>query len=365
MDPNGSLESPPTAVRQRWRIVYRRLAAAAGLSQRALEGAWLAALETSSLPLAPTGPASRRWKVVFGPPLPLGALGERELLDVYLRERVSLADLRARLGPVVPAGFELVDAYDVWVGAPALPAVVAAVDYRIELPVGPDEAAPVLEGLRTAIQRLLAAETLPRSRARGNRTRDYDLRPFLVALGVAPSDEGAVRLEMRLRVDPAAGSGRPDEVLRALLDAGDDGEALAVVRSLAGSWLERPGLDVLRAERRPDAEASDAPASGEAGRELEAPGSPSRPELPTTAPPLDRLPGRVGLPAVAQGGSAGSPAPSIVVVRERLVTADELVGEAGPGIPPTSPGEPDPLPADPATPTTELGSGSGGFPPST
>ncbi|MER3418682.1 MAG: hypothetical protein C4343_06235, partial [Chloroflexota bacterium] len=129
--------SRPQAVRQRWRIVYRRPERAAALSQRDLEGAWLAALAASRLPLAPAGQGGRRPKVGFGPPLPVGAIGERELVDVYLSERLAVAEVEERLRGVVPDGFELVQLHDVWVAAPVLQAAVVAVDYRVEIAVEP------------------------------------------------------------------------------------------------------------------------------------------------------------------------------------------------------------------------------------
>ncbi len=312
----------PVPVRQRWRLVYRRTAAAAGLSQRALETAWLAALEASGLPIAPTGPASSRPKVVFGPPIPVGAVGERELLDVYLRERVTAAEARRRLQPVLPTGCELIDVHDVWVGAPALPAAIVAVDFRVELDVGANERARVAKALRAAARALLSADRLQRIRVRGGRAREYDLRPFLVDLRLEPTDGDRICLAMRLRVAPEAGAGRPDEVVRALLEATTDEGALALLRRASEDWLARSSVGLLTA----------APADGEAGRTGFAGGVAAPPVPPgwATATPEGAPPGAGDTAAVFGGATAPRGGRPLLVVRERLVTTDE-VGSAAAG----------------------------------
>jgi radical SAM-linked protein len=318
---------PPAPVRQRWRIVYRRTETAAELAQRALETAWLAALEASGLPIAPTGPGSARPKAVFGPPIPVGAVGDQELLDVYLRERVALAEVEERLRPVVPAGCELLEVHDVWVGAPALPAAVVAVDYRVEIAVEPAVLPGALDLLRGAAATMLEARTLPRTRARGGRVRDYDLRPMLLDLRVVQLAEDRLGVAMRLRVDPAAGAGRPDEVVRALLEAVADGappgtggaageragggraaaaedRVLEALRRATADWLGPATAAVVPAPR-PGDEVGDA----------------------TAEPPPSPTDG-----AVARAGSAGK---AVRVVRERCVTADEADAPSPAGTAPT------------------------------
>ena len=54
-----------------------------------------------------------------------------------------------------------------------------------------------------------------RDRSRGGGTVRYDLRPLLAAIEVASPGPPPV-LRIRVRLDPALGNGRPDEVLEAL-----------------------------------------------------------------------------------------------------------------------------------------------------
>ena len=144
-------------------------------------------------------------------PLPLGVAGEREVVDLYLAERLPAATVRAAVITALPAGASLVDLHDVWVGAPSAPAAVVAADYRVLL-AGPPRW--VVEG---AVLALLGAAALPRERRREKKAAAYayDLRPLILVLEVRGSDGSGVTLAMRLRHAPDA-VGRPEEVLAAL-----------------------------------------------------------------------------------------------------------------------------------------------------
>jgi len=142
-------------------------------------------------------------------PLPVGVAGEREVVDLYLVERLPAATVRAAVAAVLPAGLSLVELHDVWVGAPSAPAGVVAADYRV-LVAGPPRW--VIEG---AVLALLGAVTLPRERRREKKTTAYDLRPLILGLEVRGSDGSGVTLAMRLRHASDA-VGRPEEVVAAL-----------------------------------------------------------------------------------------------------------------------------------------------------
>ena len=142
-------------------------------------------------------------------PLPVGVAGEREVVDLYLAERLPASAVRAAVTAVLPTGASLVDLHDVWVGAPSAPAAVVAADYRVLL------AGPPRWAVEGAVGALLGAVTLPRERRREKKTTAYDLRPLILGLEVRASDGSGVTLAMRLRHAPDA-VGRPEEVVAAL-----------------------------------------------------------------------------------------------------------------------------------------------------
>jgi hypothetical protein len=134
---------------------------------------------------------------------------------------------------------------------------------------------------------------------------------MLLGLAVRAAGPDRVALIMRLRVDPAAGAGRPDEVVRALLEVATDGPALAALRSATATWLGS------------GAEGGDA-----AGEWLRG--------------AIDD--GPMGPEPSARRGSGGLPEGGLRVVRERLVTVDE---DAGTGRGPAAVGRRDPSSGDP------------------
>jgi radical SAM-linked protein len=260
-------------VKQRWRIVFARGDEARFLSHLDAVRSWERAFRRSEIPVATSEGFSPRSKLVFAAPLQLGMLAEHELADLYLAERLTAPDLRARLVESMPRGYTVVDLHDVWSGAPALAPRLVAADYRMTLlNVEPTR-------LQSAVERLMAAQELPRERRKESRVVRYDLRPLLLDLragppdaqalppagaeagaavvGAAGCDAGAAAgtaavaaagagaaagtvtaagLWMRLRHSQNLGSGRPDEVVAALAaelgmrplpaaGTGDDGES--------------------------------------------------------------------------------------------------------------------------------------------
>lgn len=215
---------------QRWRLTLRRSEAGADLSQRDLLECWATTLKAAGLtsrsrdvardgspPPAAAAPPEAR--LVFAAPLPLRSTADRELVDLILADRVTSADLRARLTPNLPPGHELVDLFDVWPGEPALPGLVAAADYRVTVraAVPPPDGSGIGEAmapadLDQAIGSVLAADVILRDRA-GKPA--LNIRPLIVAIGRDRAATETVLL-LRLRLDLTLGSGRPDDVVAAI-----------------------------------------------------------------------------------------------------------------------------------------------------
>lgn len=211
---------------QRWRIVYRRGPGASGLAQRDELAAWEAALAATGLPLVTTGGERQRPRLAAAVQLPVGMTADAEPIEILLMERRTRADVRAAIETCLPPDHALVDVHDVWIGAPSLPASVVAADYRVLVEPEPETVAPLRAALEPAVVRLLSADRLPRERAKADRVVGYDLRPFMLDLGVEDDPAGESRravLTMRLRVDPQLGAGRPDEVVAAVADAAGTG----------------------------------------------------------------------------------------------------------------------------------------------
>ena len=216
-DPGSAVAPEPARVpeaRQRWRLTLARTAAVSDRSQREVAEVWEAAILDAGLPVARTADARSRLRIAFGAPLPSGVATDADWLEVVLTERWPRWRVREAVDPRLPEGWSLVELEDVWLGGPPLAGRVAAADYRVELdgtaPDGPD-AGSLTEGA----DRLLAAPTILRDRAKGDRTVTYDLRPLLLDVAVAAAGPPVV-LRIRTRIHPELGTGRPEEVVAAL-----------------------------------------------------------------------------------------------------------------------------------------------------
>ncbi len=199
----------PAEPRQRWRLVL----ATDGLDTGSRDSAalWRSTVEEAGLPLAWSEGARPRPRISIGAPLPTGMAAHGELVDIVLTARWPAWRVREALVPVLPDGWRLVDLHDVWLAGPPLAGRVVAADYRIDL--GGD---PPVERLDEAARALLAARSVPRERAKGERTVAYDLRPLVADLRVEPGPSPS--LVARTRFHPELGSGRPEEVVAALAD---------------------------------------------------------------------------------------------------------------------------------------------------
>jgi Uncharacterized protein conserved in bacteria (DUF2344) len=218
---------PAAEPRQRWRLTFRRDRVPPELVGRATIDAWQTALVESGLRLAQLDAAGRP-RVAFGAPLSATAEGEAELAEIFLAERVPLWRLREALADRLPTGHELVAAEDVWLGAPPLPGRVLAADWRVELEPGPVDP----EALRAAAVRLLTSSSLPRTRSKAGADKSYDLRPLIDDVRVLGEGRAGEPLTVQIRTlfRPELGSGRPEEVVAALIDA--SGAALVIRRTL-------------------------------------------------------------------------------------------------------------------------------------
>ena len=235
---------------QRWRLILARSRDAPDLGQRDLLATWEATLEAAGL-RDPT--AAEQPKLAFAAAISAGLTADRELVDLLLPQRRTAIDVRTRIASHLPAGHALVDLHDVWLGEPALPGLVVAGDYRVEVtatPANGDEGGmPALPpgALATAAEIFMAAEVIPRPAMRANRHRDGNLCELVDHVAALSDDE----LWMRLRFDPVLGTGRPEEVVAALgLLAGQP--LSAVRRHRERLWLkgeERAGI--ARPQRGP------------------------------------------------------------------------------------------------------------------
>lgn len=134
-------------------------------------------LRMARWPLAFTQGHRPHPRIAYGPPLPLGVEGERELIDLHLWRPPDEEDI-ARLRSFAPRGLAFGDVWEVSAAAPSLAAAAAVADYRAELPE--DLAARARRERR--LEQFHAAGAVPVRKPSKGRERTIDLKRCVVGL---------------------------------------------------------------------------------------------------------------------------------------------------------------------------------------
>jgi radical SAM-linked protein len=212
------VDARPPEPRQRWRLVVARGEAAREMLHRDVVAAWESGLVGSGLPVSLSETATPRPRIAFAAQAPVGMLAERELVDVVLTELRRIDDVRATVEAAAPAGYRLVDLYDVWLSSPTLASLVTAGEYRAKVgsDAGEPRPHPQPADVRAGIEALLAADRIEVVRAKGHGEVTIDIRPHIHRLRLVGEGPAPFELAMRLRLGGEGGIGRPDEVVAAL-----------------------------------------------------------------------------------------------------------------------------------------------------
>ncbi len=169
------------------------------------------AMRRAELPLELTKGHNPHPKMSFGPPLPLGATGDAELLAFSLDRAADPSELKQRMNSQLPSGIEVVE---VW-GAPAHKkketfGEVDLAEYVITI-IGPVGA----ERIAANVRRLLESRELIVQRGGERPEREVDLRPMIKSLEVTQSGPAETVLRTRLATGSHGGA-RPQEIVRLL-----------------------------------------------------------------------------------------------------------------------------------------------------
>ncbi|MEB3323197.1 MAG: TIGR03936 family radical SAM-associated protein, partial [Synechococcaceae cyanobacterium] len=203
------------------------------------------ALRRSELPVSFSGGFHPLPRLQLALPLPLGAEGLGEWMDLTLCAAVDPHHARQALQAVLPAGFRLLSAQAVAVHAPSLSQEIVSARWVLHLAPSSDPP-PSRRRWEEAVAAVLAADRLPwHDHDKKGRPRERDCRPYLrslrLAAGGGGGGPGVQRVELVAAVDPQGRSLRPEHLQRWL------GDALGEPLTLAA--LQRRAL-LLRAKFR-------------------------------------------------------------------------------------------------------------------
>lgn len=195
---------------QRLRLKFFRGDQLKYISHLDLMRLWSRALRRAGISVAYSEGFSPHPRISLGAPLPIGVTSEAELMDITVQHAVSPHFLFTALRQQLPIGIDIVEIHEVPLTSPSLQSQLRYAEYRVEVGDSRSE-----DEMRTAIDSLLQAESLPWQHMRDTGPRRYDLRPLIGSIWPISHSDSSHALGMRLRCD-SEGTGRPEQVTAAL-----------------------------------------------------------------------------------------------------------------------------------------------------
>jgi radical SAM-linked protein len=188
----------------RYLLTFRKHEAARFLSHLDLQATLEYGMRRAGLPLELSEGFNPRPRYSLVAALPLGYVGERELLEMTLRDDLEPGDVAAKLQSALPDGITILSGERLAAGSSAGAGRLRSATYRLEL------AQPVAD-LDSRVAQLLSEPELIVEDERNGRKRKQNKRALVLALSVV--EPQTLRLVTELTVD---GSVRPEEILRLL-----------------------------------------------------------------------------------------------------------------------------------------------------
>jgi radical SAM-linked protein len=195
---------------QRLRIRYAKRGPLRFSSHRDFQRALERALRRARVPMAYSAGFSPHPKVSYANSAPTGAASEAEYVEIGVVRRCDPEAVRAELDAALPPGLDIIEVVEA--RTPDLVNRLEASRWRIEVP------GPGSDELAAAWQRVTEAQAVPVQRMMKQGLRTLDLRPALVAGGVA--DAGPLGSVLEVTVANVTPTVRPEEILVALREIG-------------------------------------------------------------------------------------------------------------------------------------------------
>ena len=207
---------------QRLRVKFSRGERLKFLSHLDLMRLWERSLRRAGISPAYSEGFSPHPRISLAAPLAVGVTSHAEMMDIFLEQRISPDDFTDKINPQLPDGIGIVEILPVNPQAPSMQSRLRFAEYAVEV-----ETDSPAEDMQAKIKELLAKEQFPWHHARDTGERYYDMRPLIDDLWLIGKQVNIGKIGMRLRSD-ASGSGRPEQVARAL---GYEGFPLSIERT--------------------------------------------------------------------------------------------------------------------------------------
>lgn len=190
------------------------------------------ALRRVDIPVVISGGFNPRFRISFGPPLPLGISSTSEYLDIRLKEEVKVEELTERLNLILPQGLKILQAKIIPSSAGSLVKIIDKASYVITLKIKEkllDSAAKnqenELKKLEQEIEknnkRFLNLDEITVEKQTKNGIKRVDIRPSILDIKVQKFKSPILKLSLEIRIGQQ-GNLNPRYVARAWISNSDN-----------------------------------------------------------------------------------------------------------------------------------------------
>ena len=176
------------------------------LSHRDVIRAFEFALRRARIDTAYSSGFNPRPRMSFGSAIGVGVTSEDERIVLELAS--PQADIVERLNSQFPNGLAVLEAEEIPEGMKSPLSGLNAVRFRLTLKCEPAE-------VNAAIEKLLASDVVKVIREREGKTKEIDIRPYIMEAGVVESGDSTAVVDICLRVSDSGG-GSPKDFVQAL-----------------------------------------------------------------------------------------------------------------------------------------------------
>ncbi len=191
----------------RIRVTYQKDGALLYTSTLDVQTLWERSVRRAGLKLTYSQGFHPQPRIQIANPLPLGIVGELELIDIWLVDEENPVEIVRRLNSALPEGMRVTQVEPVDENGPSLPKQIDASEYRVDLLNSVETA----DKLQEMSEKMLAKDALPRVRNR----KAYDLRPLIQDLTVQENGAGNADIFLKMPSNSSQ-TGRPEEVMAEL-----------------------------------------------------------------------------------------------------------------------------------------------------
>ena len=193
------------------RVKYCKEGPITYVSHLNLAQAFTRALRRANIPVVISDGFNPRFRISFGPPLPLGISSSSEYLDIRLKEEVKVEELTERLNLILPQGLKILQAKIIPSTADSLVKIIDKASYIITLKIKEkllnsvvknqeDEFKELKKKIEKNVKRFVNLEEIIVEKQAKNGIKMVDIRPSILDIKVRKFQNRILEFNLDLKI---------------------------------------------------------------------------------------------------------------------------------------------------------------------